>query len=126
VFLSLFTSINFGGSLSSATDLVLEVYVPFLAIVFVVRTYEEVLTLVRATCVCALLVAVAGMIEFKVEHRYFIEIIPTSILASLMEHNPSFAEIVNSSPYRNGLYRASSIFRTSLSFGQFEAMMVPL
>ena len=43
----------------------------------------------------------------------------------MMEDNPSIEIMVHANPYRNGLYRASSIFTVPLSFGEFEAMVAP-
>ena len=50
---SIFTSIHPPGSLSQVTDLFLESYVPFLAILYVVRKENDVYILIRILCWCA-------------------------------------------------------------------------
>ena len=126
IFLSMPTSVSFSSSLSGSMDAILEWYVPFLAVVFIVRSYEQVLTLLRVICICAIPVAIAGVIEFRLQHRFFVDIFPSGMLADLIAQNPTFAILVNFTAVRNGVYRANSIFGGSLSFGEFEAMVVPL
>jgi O-antigen ligase len=126
IFLSMPTSVSFSGSLSGSMEAILDWYVPFLAVVFILRSFEQALTLLRVICICAIAVAIAGVIEFRLQHRFFVDIFPAGMLADLMAQNPSFAALVNFTGTRNGAYRANSIFGGSLSFGEFEAMMVPL
>ena len=76
--------------------------------------------------ICALFVAVAGIVEFFLQHRYFLSVFPKSMLAALIGNNPGFALMYYINPYRNGLYRASSIYLNSLSFAEFEVMVIPI
>ena len=39
--------------------------------------------------------------------------------------NPSLANLLTAAVFRNGMYRASSVFIVSLSFAEFEAMIAP-
>ena len=67
-----------------------------------------------------------GIVEFYVQRRFYVDLMPTAYRDALMEANPAFAALVTSSPFRNGYYRASSIFGVPLPFGEFEAMVMPL
>jgi O-antigen ligase len=44
----------------------------------------------------------------------------------MMQDNPSVADLVNANPFRNGLYRASSIYNVALSYGEFACMIGPI
>jgi O-antigen ligase len=126
IFLSMTTAVDFTEALSGAMDAIMEWFIPFVAVLLVVRSFEQALTLLRVICVCALFVGIAGIIEWRYEHRFFLDLIPASVMADLEAHNPSFKNIVHAIGFRNGQYRASSIFAVSLSFGEFEAMTFPL
>ncbi len=66
------------------------------------------------------------MLDFVTERISTLTIIPPGMLSSMMAANPTFAVMVNANPYRNGLYRAISIFNEPLSFGEFAAMAAPI
>ena len=70
--------------------------------------------------------AVLGIIEFRLQRRFYFDVMPRWYLESLMEANPAVAAMVTGSPFRNGQYRASSIFTVPLSFGEFAMMIAPL
>ena len=101
-------------------------YVPFFVALYVIRTEDDVLFLLRLIAFCVFFVAVAGVAEFFGHHRYFVDVIPKPLLNSLMASNVTFAAFVESSPYRNGVWRSLSIFMTPLSLGEFGGMMAPL
>lgn len=125
IFLSTFTSINFGATLSGFMEVVLSWYVPLFVIIYVLRTEEDLFIFIRTLGWCALFVALAGVPEFVFHHRFFLDVIPGSLRESLAENNPAFAMLVNSNPMRNGQYRASSLFAVSLSFAEFAAIVAP-
>ena len=126
IFLSIFTSADAPTSVSQFTDIVLNWYIPLFACLLVIRSGEDIRMLLKMIVVCSIIVAIAGATEFVLERRYYFDIFPKNILAKMMADNPSIAAIVNSNPYRNGLYRASSIFTVPLSFGEFAAMSAPI
>ena len=69
----------------------------------------------------------AGVVEFRLQHRFFIDIFPRGMLATLIDNNPSLQALLPSAAdFRNGLFRASSIFVTPLSFGEFEIIAIPI
>ena len=126
VVLSVFTSIDPGESLSQMSEVILNWYVPFVALLYAIRSEKNIFLLVRIIAICALFIALAGVAEFLVQRRLFVEAMPKSLVESLMAANPTFADFVNSSPYRNGVWRAASVYLTSLSLGEFGAMVAPL
>jgi O-antigen ligase len=54
------------------------------------------------------------------------DLMPKGMLMRLMDYNPALAQIYYYPLYRDGLYRANSIFLVSLSFGEFMAMIAPI
>ncbi len=125
-FVSLFTSASVPDSMSAFLEVLLNWYFPILGCMFVVRDERDVLLVFKLVAVTSLIVAGVGIAEFAAGRRVAVDIIPSGLLTMMMDANPSFAGMVNSSPYRNGLYRASSIFTVPLSFGEFAAMVAPL
>ena len=122
---SIFTSINPPSSLSQVTDLFLECYVPFLAILYVVRKEDDIYKLIRTLCWCALLISLIGAVDFKLQSHTYILLMPKALVNRLAATNPAFANVLIPT-FRNGMYRATSVFDVSLSFGEFEAIMAPL
>jgi hypothetical protein len=123
--ISIFTSIHPSGSLSQVTDLFLESYVPFLAILYVVRKEEDVYTLIRTLCWCAVVISLAGAADFKLQSHVYLDLLPKSLVNELAAANPFFVDMLRPM-FRNGMYRANSVFNVSLSFGEFEAIIAPL
>jgi len=120
------TSLNPTMSISALTEAVLSWYVPFFAIIYIAQEDDAVLIL-KVICVCALFNTAAGLVEFTLQHPFFIYIFPASTLATLIQDNPSLGLLLPSAhSFRNGLYRASSTFATPLSFGEFEIITIPL
>jgi hypothetical protein len=126
VFLSVFTSANASISLSQTAEIILNWYVPFFSCLLVVKTDKDVLYVLKLIVYCSFVVGLIGVCEFMVQHRFVFDLFPKSMLAKMMEDNPAIAILVNYNPFRNGLYRASSIFTIPLSFGEFEAMTAPI
>jgi O-antigen ligase len=114
-------------SLSGTIDAVLSWYVPFLAMIYIARGIDYVVFILKIICVCALFNTVAGLVEFFFHHRFFVDIFPRGVLATLIENNPTLENLLPSpADFRNGLFRASSIFVTPLSFGEFEIVAIPI
>ena len=53
-------------------------------------------------------------------------VLPKSFVDRFVAANPAFAEMVYGNPFRNGFYRASSVFTVPLSYGEFAAMVAPI
>ena len=125
--LSILTSALPTESFSGITDAVLSWYVPFFAMIYIARGNDDVVFILKIICVCALFNTVAGFVEFRLQHRFFVDIFPRGMLATLIENNPSLQDLLPSpGDFRNGLFRASSIFVTPLSFGEFEIVAIPI
>lgn len=125
--LSIITSMLPTESISALTDAVLSWYVPFFAMIYIARDKDDVVFILKIICICALFNTVAGVVEFFLQHRFFIDVFPKSLLATLIENNPSLQNLLPSAAdFRDGKYRAASIFVTPLSFGEFEIIVVPI
>jgi O-antigen ligase len=125
--LSLLTSIGPSASFSGLVDAVLAWYVPFFAMIYIARDKNDVIFLLKIICLCAVFNTGAGVVEFFLKHRFFIDIFPKGMLATMIENNPTLANLLpNSGDFRNGLFRASSTFVTPLSFGEFEIIVIPI
>ena len=84
------------------------------------------LKILRVFLWCALtFVTLVEIVEFVVHRNVFIMIMPQILVNTLAANNDAFMEILTANPYRNGMYRASSVYGVSLSFAEFEAMMIP-
>ena len=125
--LSIPTSVLPTESLSGLIDAILSWYVPFLAIIYIARGTDDAIFILKIVCVCALFNTAAGLVEFRLQHRFFIDIFPGGVLATLIENNPTLQTLLPSAAdFRNGLFRAASIFVTPLSFGEFEIISIPI
>jgi O-antigen ligase len=125
--LSVLTSAAPTESFSGLIDAVLSWYVPFLALVYIARSTDDVVVILKIICFCALFSTLAGVVEFRLQHRFFIDIFPRGMLATLIDNNPSLQALLPSAAdFRNGLFRAASIFVTPLSFGEFEIVSIPI
>lgn len=126
IFLSLFTSVNPPETLSQMTEAILSWYLPFFAAIYVIEDYEDILHVLRLICVGAIFVAMLGILEFHLQHRFLFDIFPKSMLAQLMADNPTIDIMVRLDTTRDGMYRASSIFTVPLTFGEFEIVVIPI
>ncbi len=126
VFLSIFSSRYPVSSLKETVDTILNCYVPFFACILIVRTDEDVVYLLKIISIAAIIAATLGVIEFFLQRRYYFDIFPKSILDAMLSSNPALAGIYYNPSFRNGLYRASSIFTVPLSFGEMAAMTAPI
>ena len=124
--LSILTSANPTESISLLSEWTLNWYVPALACVIVIRSMDDVRTLLKLISFLSLFVTALGVADFVAQRNYALAIMPGSLVSSLMASNPSFALLVGANPFRNGFYRAFSIFNVPLSYGEFVAMVAPL
>jgi O-antigen ligase len=126
LFLSIITASNRTQSITAFSDSLLNWYIPLFACILVVRSDKDVILLAKIIVVAGMIDASAGIAEFILRRRYYFDIFPAGMLSSMMADNPAVAAMVSMNMYRNGLYRAASIFTVSLSFGEFEAMVAPI
>jgi O-antigen ligase len=124
-FLSIFTSPLPTESTSALTDAMLSWYVPLFAMLCILKNSDDVLFILKVICFCAIFNTAAGFLEFVFQHRFFLDVFPSGMLQTLIENNPSLEGLLKT-PFRNGLYRASSTFVVPLSFGEFEIIVVPI
>ncbi len=125
--LSILTSISPSESFSAFADAILSWYVPFFAMIYIARDRNDVVFLLKIVCLCAIFNTTAGVVEFFLKHRFFIDIFPRGMLATMIENNPTLANLLpNPQDFRNGLFRASSTFVTPLSFGEFQIIVIPI
>jgi O-antigen ligase len=125
--LSVLTSISPTESTSALVDAVLSWYVPFFAMIYIARDKNDIVFLLKIVCFCAIFNTGAGVVEFFIKHRFFIDIFPKSMLATMIENNPTLVNLLpNPQDFRNGLFRASSTFVTPLSFGEFQIIVIPI
>jgi O-antigen ligase len=125
--LSILTSISPTESVSALVDLILSCYVPFFAMIYIVRDKNDIILILKIICICALFNTVAGMLEFAIQRNLFVAIFPAGMLDALISNNPSLQNLLpGPEHYRRGMYRADSIFVTPLSFGEFEIIVIPI
>ena len=125
-FVSVFTSVHPPSSMTGVINALLTWYVPLMAILYVVRSEDDVHTVIRLLAFCAIFISAAGAIEFALQKNVFVAIMPHQLVDQLASDNPTFERMITVSQFRNGLYRALSTYNVALSFGEFEAMMLPV
>jgi hypothetical protein len=114
-------------SISLLTDALLSWYVPMFAMIYIARDNDDVIFILKIICVCAIFNTMIGFIDFRLQHRVLTDIFPRGMLSTLIENNPNLQVLLPSpGDFRNGLYRASSVFITPLSFGEFEIVAIPI
>ncbi len=113
-------------SLTSNIDDFLTYYLPLFLCLYLLATVAKVERLAEVLCWYSILLVMLGITEFILRRRFYFDIMPKWYLNALMEANPSVFAMVTTSPFRNGQYRASSIFTIPITFGEFEMMMAPL
>jgi O-antigen ligase len=125
--LSVLTSISPTESTSFLVDAILSWYVPFFAMIYIAKDKNDVVFLLKIICFCAIFNTGAGVVEFFLKHRFFVDIFPKGMLATMIDNNPTLANLLpNPQDFRNGLFRASSTFVTPLSFGEFQIIVIPI
>lgn len=124
--LSILASKNFSQSLTGVVDDTLTFYVPFFVCLYLFTSTAKVERFIGIICWYSMFVALLGIVEFRLQRRFYFDIMPRWYLEALMQANPAVEAMVTVNPFRNGQYRASSIFTVPLSFGEFGMMIAPL
>jgi hypothetical protein len=122
-FLSIFTSINPTETISSIVDMIIGVYAPFVLVLYVIRSHEDVEKFIRIFIWATLVISLIGILDFILQRNLYLDAMPKFLLDGLLENNPFMQALVYGNKFRNGMYRAPSMFENSLSFAEFEAMM---
>ena len=126
--LSLFTSVTPSESMTALVEALLSWYVPFFAMIYIVRDHDDAVFMLKVICCCAVFITGVGLVEFFEHRNVFVDIFPRGMLQQLIENNPNLALLLpgDANHFRNGLYRAESAFVTPLSFGEFEIIVIPI
>jgi O-antigen ligase len=112
-------------SISPAVDAFLTWYVPFFALVYLVRDEGDIERILKVVCWCAIFITVSGFVEFFFKYNIFLYILPPAMLQALLEHDPLYQALLKPA-IRDGVYRSLSIYTDVLSFGEFASMSMPL
>lgn len=122
IIISAATSVNIAWTLSQALDATLSWFVPFFVAIVVLRQERDVELVVKLISVCAILVSILGIVEIFVERNLALEFMPKILLDNVMAHDPNIQIGLTDSDFRNGYYRAPSIFEDSLAFAEFASI----
>lgn len=126
LFVSILTAAYPVQSFSGLIDSVLTWYLPLFACILIVRDEKDVILLLKIIAIAGIVDALLGVIEFVLERSYYFDIFPKSVLEAMLASNPALEIIYTTPLFRNGIYRASSIYTTPLSFGELAAMVGPI
>jgi hypothetical protein len=128
VVMSVLTSIGPTGSTSALIDLILSCYVPFFAMIYIIRDKHDIVFILKIISVCAIFNTAGGVVNFVLQRDVFLQLIPPSMLDQLLVNNPTLQYLLpgHLEHFRHGLYRSESIFVTPLSFGEFEIIVIPI
>ena len=126
--LSISTSVLPTESMSALVEAILSWYVPFFAMIYIVRDKDDVVLILKIILFCAIYITAAGLVEFVRQRNIFVDMLPKSMLDTLIKNNPNMVGLLPGSlnHWRNGYFRASSVFVTALSFGEFEILIIPI
>lgn len=113
-------------SFSGLIDSILTWYLPLFACILIVRTEEDVILLLKIIAIAGIVDSFLGVIEFFLQRLYYFDIFPQSVLEAMLASNPALEAIYTTPQFRNGIYRASSVYSTPLSFGELAAMAGPI
>jgi hypothetical protein len=126
--ISISTSVAPSDSLSILVDAILSWYVPFFAMIYIVRDNDDVVFILKIICFSALFVTAAGLVEFYRHRNVFFDMFPKGMLDQLIENNPTLESLLPDSKehFRNGYFRAFSTFNSPQSLGEFEVIVIPI
>jgi len=74
--LSILTSALPSESGSALIEAILSWYVPFFAMIYIVRDNDDVVFILKIICICAIFITAAGFLEFHFQRNFFVEIFP--------------------------------------------------
>jgi O-antigen ligase len=125
--LSIFTSAAPSDSFSALIEAVLSWYVPFLAMVYIVKNEDDIILVLKIICFGAAFNTAAGILEFYFQRRLLLNIFPSGMIQSMVASNPALQNLLPSpGDFRNGFYRSPSTFLSALSYGEFNIIIIPI
>jgi len=126
--ISIATSVAPSESLSALVDAILSWYVPFFAMIYIVRDNDDAIFILKIILFCAIFITGAGLLEFHFHRNFFVEIFPKGMLARIVENNPTLGGLLPDARghFRNGYYRAVATFDTAQSLGELEVIIIPI
>ena len=80
--LSLFTSPTPSESMTALVEALLSWYVPFFAMIYIVRDHDDAVFILKVICCCALFITAVGLMEFFEHRNIFVDIFPHGMLSS--------------------------------------------
>jgi hypothetical protein len=124
---SILTSIAPSESFSALIEAVLSWYVPFVAMIYIIRDKDDLVFILKIICVSAVIISMIGFLEFYFHHRLLLDIFPGGMLQALIASNPALGNLLpNGNDFRNGLFRSPSVFLSPLSYGEFNIIVIPI
>jgi O-antigen ligase len=129
VVMSIPTSVAPTESTSGLIDLILSCYVPFFAMIYIIRDNGDIVFMLKTISACAIFNTAGGVVNFILQEDVFLRLIPPRMLDALVANNPTLQYLLpslNFAHWRHGLYRSQSTFVTPLSFGEFEIIVIPI
>lgn len=124
-FVSIFTSISPSTSFAVLADSILSWYLPALGAVLFLQSKSQIVFFMKIICCCCLFVTIGGVVSFLIHRNVFLALLPSWIVDAMLQNSPAFERMISGGVSdRNGMYRSESIFGVSLSFAEFEAMIL--
>ena len=119
-------STKIGSSITQDINFTLSFYIPFFSFILVLRTEKDIKLLINIILFATMINLMLAMPEMVTKKPVLMMLMPKYVQQQMLADNPLLADMIyGTSVTRNGLYRADSIFNTSLSFGEFAAMAAP-
>ena len=122
--ISTITSRQVSTSSSMMVDIILTWYVPLFAVIFISKSEDDILLILKIIIFSAIFVAIVAVFEFITLRQFFFAILPKPVLTMILQANPALS--AGGFPFRNGNPRVASLFSNALSLGEFQAMVGPL
>ena len=88
LFLSILTSLNWSVSLEGFANTLFNWYIVLLTCLVVVRNEDDIILVQKLIVIAGMLVSLGGVLEFIFERRFFMDVLPKSILDPLIAQNP--------------------------------------
>jgi len=122
---STITSRDLSQSSSQMSDIILSWYTPLFAAVLVIRSKEDVLTVMKIICFSSLLISAIALYDYMFMRQFYINFLPAQMLRAIIESSPQMSNL-GVMIFRNGLPRSTSVFLSPLALAEFLAMTAPI
>ena len=94
VVVSILTSLRPTKSASALIDLILSCYVPFFAMIYIIRDKDDMIFILKIVLACAILNTAGGIVNFSLQHNIFLQLIPPSMFDALVANNPTLQNLL--------------------------------